>query len=213
MNLIRCEKGHFYDGDKFAQCPHCAPNEDDREVTIALHSENGTETRNTEHPFQSNNNATLSLKDALVASRDSVMDVADNDDDEMGKTVRFYDNEEGIEPCVGWLVGLNGAIKGESFLLKSGKNFIGRGSDMDVVLSKDNSVSRNKHAILIYEPKSRMFIAQPGESRELFYLNGNVVLNNEQMKKNDILSIGETKLMLIPCCDEQFCWEDVADET
>lgn len=210
MNLIRCEKGHFYDGDKFAQCPHCAPNEDDMEVTVGIYNDNRNESRNSEKQVETNDNATLSFKDALEASRDSVLDDEDND---MGKTVRFYDNEEGIEQCVGWLVGLNGAIKGVSFILKTGKNFIGRSSDMDVVLAKDNTVSRNKHAILIYEPKSRMFIAQPGESRELFYLNDNVVLNNEQMKKNDILYIGETKLMLIPCCDEQFCWEDVADET
>lgn len=32
------------------------------------------------------------------------------------------------------------------------------------------------------------------------------------MKKNDVLLIGDTKLMLIPCCDEQFCWEDIMDE-
>lgn len=26
MNLTRCEKGHFYDGEKFPQCPHCGGN-------------------------------------------------------------------------------------------------------------------------------------------------------------------------------------------
>ncbi len=24
MNLCRCERGHFYDKEKFATCPHCA---------------------------------------------------------------------------------------------------------------------------------------------------------------------------------------------
>ncbi len=24
MNLKRCDNGHFYDGDKFQSCPHCA---------------------------------------------------------------------------------------------------------------------------------------------------------------------------------------------
>ena len=23
MKLTRCDNGHFYDGDKYAQCPHC----------------------------------------------------------------------------------------------------------------------------------------------------------------------------------------------
>ena len=206
MNLVRCDRGHFYDGDKFAQCPHCVPNEDDREVTISIEHEVKGEERNT---IQTATNETLSLKDAVAASTTSI---ADDDDDDMGKTVRFYDDAAGSEPCVGWLVGVNGETFGECFALTSGKNFIGRAKDMDVVLAKDNKVSRNKHAILIYEPKSRMFIAQPGESKELFYLNDEVVLNNQQMKKNDVLLIGDTKLMLIPCCDEQFCWEDIMDE-
>ncbi len=205
MNLVRCDRGHFYDGDKFSQCPHCAPNEDDREVTISIEHEVKGEERNT---VQTATNETLSLKDAVAASTTSIAD----DDDDMGKTVRFYDDVAGSEPCVGWLVGVNGETFGECFALTSGKNFIGRSNDMDVVLLKDNKVSRNKHAILIYEPKSRMFIAQPGESKELFYLNDEVVLNNQQMKKNDVLLIGDTKLMLIPCCDEQFCWEDIMDE-
>ena len=24
MNLCRCEKGHFYDKEKYATCPHCS---------------------------------------------------------------------------------------------------------------------------------------------------------------------------------------------
>lgn len=23
MNVIKCMEGHYYDGDKYAQCPHC----------------------------------------------------------------------------------------------------------------------------------------------------------------------------------------------
>ena len=208
MNLVRCDRGHFYDGDKFAECPHCAPNEEDRDVTISIENEMKDTEKNTVWPVK---NESLSLKDAVEAMKESV---AEDDDDDMGKTVRFFDDENGLgsEPCVGWLVGINGATFGECFPLTSGKNFIGRAKDMDVVLQMDNKVSRNKHAILIYEPRSRMFIAQPGESKELFYLNDEVVLNNCQMKKNDILLVGDTKLMLIPCCDDKFCWEEIMDE-
>lgn len=212
MNLVRCEKGqHFYDKDKFTSCPHCAENTDDREVTVALRSEQSSVSEANAVEIQNvsvGSNQTISLKDALVASQTSVLE----EDDDMGKTVRFYDKELGTEPVVGWLIGLNGAVFGQSFVLKSGKNFIGRGKDMDVVLEKDNTVSRSKHAIIVYEPRSKMFIAQPGESRELFYVNEQVILNNEQLHKNDIIYIGDTKLMLIPCCDEAFCWEDVKDE-
>ena len=213
MNLQRCEKGHFYDGDKFPSCPHCNVKEGERDVTIGMDiPKNETQTDDdnftrklTQQPASENK---LSLAQAVNMAQGN-----QDEDDDMGKTVRFYDSTgKGIEPVVGWLVGLNGSAYGQSFLLKQGRNFIGRGSDMDVSLSGDNSVSRNKHAIVVYEPKSKMFIAQPGESRELFYINEEVVLNNYQLKKNDVLLIGETRLMFIPCCDEQFCWEDIKDE-
>lgn len=218
MNLVRCEKGHFYDQDKFSSCPHCSSSEDDRSVTMVIREDKpAPESDNTiftegftggvEQPER------MSLKDAIetVGKANSQDNIEDADDD-MGKTISYYSKAIGTDPVVGWLIAINGNHFGQGFLLKSGRNFIGRANDMDIRLEGDESVSRNKHAIVVYEPKSRMFIAQPGESKELFYVNDKVVLNNEQLKKNDVLTLGKTKLMLIPCCDENFCWEDVENE-
>ena len=80
---------------------------------------------------------------------------------------------------------------------------------MDVCLEGEPSVSRDRHAVIIYEPRGRVFIAQPGDSRELFYLNDKVVLDNEKLKPYDILSIGKVELMVIPFCTEKFAWEDL----
>lgn len=79
---------------------------------------------------------------------------------------------------------------------------------MDIVIS-DSSVSREKHAVILYEPKKREFLAQPGESRELFYLNNEVVLNFEKLKAYDVIQVGNTKLMFMPFCSETFCWDDL----
>ena len=130
-----------------------------------------------------------------------------------GKTIGFYDGalsekDKVIDPVVGWLVCIKGDAFGSSFVLKSGKNFIGRDRKMDVALTGDKSVSRECHAIVIYDPRSRMFLVQPGTSRELFYLNDKVVLGVEAIGSHDILAIGKTELMFIPCCGESFCWED-----
>lgn len=218
MNLVRCEKGHFYDQDKFSSCPHCSSDEDDRSVTMVVREDKPTAEEN-DTLFTGGvtighaEPERMSLKDAIETvgktnSQDNVEDV----DDDMGKTISYYSKAIGTDPVVGWLVAINGNHFGQGFLLKSGRNFIGRANDMDIRLEGDETVSRNKHAIVVYEPKSRMFIAQPGESKELFYVNDKVVLNNEQLKKNDVLTLGKTKLMLIPCCDENFCWEDVENE-
>ena len=83
---------------------------------------------------------------------------------------------------------------------------------MDICLEGDDRISRNKHAIVVYEPKSRMFIAQPGESRELFYLNDKVVLESKVIKANDVITVGSTKLMFIPCCSDKFNWDSIKNE-
>lgn len=128
--------------------------------------------------------------------------------DDEGRTVRFSSRKEDAkEPLVGWLVGLNGEVYGEGFPLVTGRNYIGRGADMDVVLRGDPSVSRNKHAVIIYEPRSRQFLLQPGESKELFYLDDKVVLDTQVMSSGCELCIGETKLKFIAFCGEDFSWE------
>lgn len=137
--------------------------------------------------------------------------VADDD----SKTVYFgntFGAVQGSEPVVGWLVCVKGDYYGQSFVLKTGRNFIGRASNMDIVLAKDNSVSRDRHAIVLYEPKKREFLAQPGDSRSLFYLNDDVVLMTERLSKGDILTLGNTKLMFVPCCGPDFGWDDILDD-
>mgnify|MGYP005780796375 FL=1 len=207
MNLKRCNNGHFYDADKFTSCPYCNPTVSASELTVAmdqaqLYGETGAPSE-----FDDEDGKTVSLQDAVSAAVNAPVDAKPDMDD--NKTVSYYAQSMGADPVVGWLVCIEGSYFGESFKLKSGRNFIGRSSSMDVALTGDNSVSRERHAIVIYEPKARIFIAQPGDSRELFYLNDEVVLNNEKLKNYDVLTVGNLKLMLVACCGEHFSWDDV----
>ena len=113
-----------------------------------------------------------------------------------------------VEPVVGWLVCTSGSNYGKSFPLFTGKNFIGRDQSMDICLAGDVTISRNKHAIIIYEPKLRQFYAQPGEAHELFYLNNDVVLSSVKLADRDVITVGKTSLMFVPFCDERFGWDD-----
>lgn len=207
MNLKRCDKGHFYDVDKFASCPHCAGGMRRAEETIAVQPEAEVKTE-TLTARKLPGKKSMSEEESLVHTINQVKEPLKVEDD--AKTVRYYETEAGIEPVVGWLVCIKGEEIGISFNLKGGRNFIGRSSQMDIVL-KDNSVSRDKHAVILYEPKKREFLAQPGESRELFYLNDEVVLGFEKLKAYDVLQMGSTKLMFIPFCSEAFGWEDAKE--
>ena len=109
-------------------------------------------------------------------------------------------------PVVGWLVCTDGVNKGTDYRLHQGRNFVGRSPEMDVCILGDNTVSRSSHAIVVYDPRSNVYLAQPGSSKELFYVNDKLVLNPVELKTMDLLNIGDTKLMFVPLCGEQFHW-------
>lgn len=115
-------------------------------------------------------------------------------------------------PCVGWLIALGGEHIGTDFRLKVGKNFIGRGAAMDVALTEDKSVSRDKHAIVVYEPKAHLYLVQPGESSSLVYKNNEVVLSPTKLEAYDMITVGDINLLFIPLCGERFNWSDLFDE-
>ena len=207
MNLVKCKNGHYYDGDKFDSCPHCSGNamennvkNDDETVSMDVQNMPTLDPAPTE-PVTEPAPGYIPVGGVAVIPADSE------------KTVGFYENNVGTEPVVGWLVCIEGGEFGKSFNLKAGKNFIGRNPLVnDIALPTDNSVSREKHAIVIYDPKSRSFLVQPGMSSELFYVNDEVVLQAAVIKTRDIISVGKTKLMFVPCCGSDFSWDDCKKE-
>ena len=139
---------------------------------------------------------------------------------EDGKTLSFFNamtnqgNASGTtnvnktsEPVVGWLAAISGIYLGESFKLYVGRNTIGRSDGNKVVLGLDQSVSRENHATIIYEPKRREFYLQSGNSDGLIYLNDSFVNGSQIMKEKDILEIGSSKFIFIPLCGTDFSWE------
>lgn len=119
-----------------------------------------------------------------------------------------------IHKPVGWLVCIEGPEIGNTFPLKSGINVIGASRTCDVCLSSANRVSRNLTINLEYKPEGRMFqvyrgAIMPGETGRPVYLNKRILLMPAEMRKNDKLHLGICTLMLIPCCDEKFDWEEV----
>jgi len=191
MKLVKCSNGHFYDGDKYVVCPNC------------------------EEEARNGGNLDLTVTVDQSAAENLGQELSIPEDPDKGeKTISAYTTTAvaQVEPVVGWLVCVKGEDFGKSFTLKNGKNFIGRSEGVnDVVLKKDNSVSREKHAILIFDPKSGKFLAQPGMSSELFYLNEEVVLQAVPLKEKDILQIGKTELIFMPLCGPDFSWETYAE--
>ena len=115
---------------------------------------------------------------------------------------RTFDEE--IEPVTGWLVCIEGENKGKSYIIKSGKNKIGRAAYMDISIEKDMSISKDTHAIIIYEPKNKEFYIIPGIN--MTYLNDEVVLENRKLVDRDYITIGKSKMVFVQLCSETFSW-------
>jgi len=123
------------------------------------------------------------------------------------KTVGIY-HDVSSEPVVGWLVCIKGESVGESFNLKAGKNNVGRGAGMDVALINEPTVNRDKHAVIIYEPKKRVFYLQPGDANGLVYLNEEFMMAPAQLTAGDNIQLGEAVFRFVPLCGPDFVWDD-----
>lgn len=161
---------------------------------------------------ETNNSNTSSLKDAIQKASANTE----------GKTMSYFSsatsaasNEKSdttanisAEPVVGWLVCIGGNHFGESFNIGAGKNSIGRNGENKIILTKDNKISRVKHALITYEPKKRNFYLQPGDSSGLTYLNDDYIDESKKLSSRDVIELGDSKFIFVPLCDETFSWED-----
>ena len=211
MTLNTCPKGHFYDADKYASCPYCVPQDEAEAVTEAVKTEDFSQPAAVKAQEISPSPVPVSKLNKPASFVNTAVNGWEEPEDDENCTVGYYAQVIGVEPVVGWLVCIKGAYRGESFKLKSGRNFIGRAANMDIVLGADQSVSRLHHAAVVYDPKSRAFIVAAGDARELCYLNGDVVVTSQRLQAYDVLTLGNTELMLIPLCGEKFSWDDTTE--
>jgi len=188
--MIRCSEGHFYDPSKHSACPWCAlpaGAETSPEKTRAV--------RPPDPPPPLPGAAAAAGPPAGATRR-------------VGQTAPAGPKKP--EPVVGWLVCVDGPDRGRDFRLHAEKNFIGRSDVMDVAIANDDTVSRERHGIVVFDPKKQLFWLLPGEASGLVYLNGDAIHSPTVMKSDDVVEVGETKLVLIPFCGEKYNWNDTA---
>ena len=127
-------------------------------------------------------------------------------------TETIYSAEKGgsmektaVQPVVGWLVCIDGPMRGNDYRIHAGYNSIGREIG-DIHIRGDQTISRQNHARIAFEPKSNRFFFSPADGRNIVYVNDQMVMNTEELRSYDVITIGETKLLLIALCGERFCW-------
>jgi hypothetical protein len=115
-----------------------------------------------------------------------------------------------VLPVVGWLVVLEGPGRGRDFRLIQGENKIGRDASMEICLDfgehSDATVSREAHAILVYDGNANEFFIERGSSRNLPMLNDKSIRRDQNLTAGDVIQVGQTKLLFVALCNEEFQW-------
>ena len=183
--MIRCTEGHFYDPTRHQACPWCAKPLD----------------LGGPPALDATANKTVPLRAEAAAAAPPVVAGPPQ-----GATRRVVHEQLGIDPVVGWLVCVEGPEKGKDYRLHTEKNFIGRATAMDISIA-DETISRDRHAAVTFEPKRRTFWLMPGDASGLVYLNGDVIYAPTEIVAGDRMELGRTTLMLVPLVGDSFRWE------
>lgn len=226
MAATECGHGHIYDSDIYASCPYCnsaqpiinfgAPQTGDADrgggpgFVSAAYSEDRTAPLSGGFgPSGGFAGGTVAVDtDDVTRPPAGYQPAKEKRADEEQHTVGMLQQKLGLEPVVGWLVCIEGKDKGKDYKLLGRINTIGRSERMDVCIKGDQSISKEDHARLGYDPKNNRFRIIPASSTNNIYLNDDVVDIPTRLNPYDVLEFGQTKLIFIPLCTSRFNWED-----
>ena len=205
MAMQQCPNGHLFDDAKNNSCPFC--NEGNSlSVTVPL-----SDPQVAESSFPQ----TAPL-DGYIAPNPQINNAVQGGsippttplETSFGPTM-YVDgavNEKGILEVRGWLVCLEGEKRGEDFKIRGEKNTIGRGSENDIKLDFDNSISKGVNATISYDNRNNIFFIIPGESKNNIYINNNMLMTPVELKDYDVIEFGNTKMIFRSLCNEAFNW-------
>jgi hypothetical protein len=112
-----------------------------------------------------------------------------------------------FDPVVGWLVVVEGLGRGQFRSVRYGQNAVGRGQDLRISIDfGDPRISREPHAFVVYDEVQRKFFIRDNGKSNIVRLNGDAVLTLAELHDRDKISIGETTLLFVALCDQNFDW-------
>jgi len=202
MRMVTCRNGHYYDQEKYSTCPYCSN-------TTGI----DIQTRETLVAGEDDSEKTAiygaGLSGAGVGEDEKTVYNAAAAPSPDSENPKKKESEETPILLAGWLVVISDRGKGKDYSLTFGLNTIGRSENNHVSIQNgDSSISREKHAVIIYDYENNIFFIKHEDGQYLSYLNGEVLLEAKQLKANDIVKVGSTELIFIPLCSDRFSWKD-----
>lgn len=187
MAIVQCPNNHYYDDKRNSTCPYC------EKMNNSVAADAGMNEQLTSYIALAETDDDAQLTEGYGEA------VA-----EFEKTIGIFVDETQNVLTVAWLVCVEGMEKGKSYVIHSGRNFAGRSLDMDIVLSDDNSIAREKHFSVVYDPKSIAFYLVSGTGRT--YVNGTAISSETALADGDVIEVGQSKYVFVPFCKEGREW-------
>src|ERR1041385_3579869 len=131
MALKRCENGHYFDPAKHTSCPSCGV----QMIDVPTRPKAGLDALPV--PPAAGQKAAPGAGAGAGAGPQKASASASADD---GETVALGVKKQGIDPVVGWLVCTAGPDRGRDYRIRSERNFIGRGEEMDIAIRGDDTI-------------------------------------------------------------------------
>ncbi len=131
------------------------------------------------------------------------------------KTKVFGGSDEELkyyqEPVVGWLVVVGGPGIGAHRPIYTGSNTIGSASDQRIPIDfGDEYISKREQAYIRYDADDRQFLFIPNLAKTNVVSIDNVKPTSAvRLMPYDIISMGNTQLVFIPFCGDEFDWSDL----
>ena len=202
----RCENGHFID-ESWDLCPYCPVESAESEIPI-VRPTRGPEvprrptavpppTGRVESPSAIASAPHIASAPPLAVAPPMERTVAAQKIDSAATPKRYV---------VGWLIGLNGAARGEAYSVRIGRNVIGRDRRSDIAIDDDQASSH--HADLVFRPEERRFILMDHNSTNGTYVNDAEIEPRRDLATNDIIRIGSHRFLFMPLCKEDFFWDE-----
>ncbi|MDD6157638.1 MAG: FHA domain-containing protein [Lachnospiraceae bacterium] len=194
-----CKNGHTYDPREHERCPYCYGEEANKQLDLTRGADDDEDEFTPTEAGGHKASATRGDSDAY-------------DYDEEDRTESAYMKEKGMDPVVGWLVAVTGTLKGTDYRIHSDNNFIGRSRRMSICISGDDTISKENHAVISYDTRSKKFYFKPGTGKNLVRVNENAIFSITELKAYDIIELGVTKFVFIPFCGEGFDWDQTFEK-
>lgn len=214
--IIRCANRHFYDSEKFQECPYCnkemgnrieiqrwiMPDDRGQLAGAVYRDSNDKEVTQALEPIETHDRS-IRLNDSGSVTQDRIEGL-DADDDPVTVGI-FRHQHQGNDLVTGWLVCTSGPDKGRDYRIKHGNNWIGRSQNSDIWMNGDADIASEKQCAVVYDGKSNTFFIVPG-SGAITYVNGKILNKPKKLETGDSIEFGRSKFEFIPFCREGHVW-------